>query len=70
MQDGEILFGLDAIADELSRLTGKQITKKQAGYWARRQVFRARKCGHFVTATKTSIREDFSPESAITVIAS
>jgi hypothetical protein len=61
MQDGEVLFGLKAIAGELSRITGKEIPEKTAAYWAKRGVFRSRKCGHFVIATKTSLREDFQP---------
>jgi hypothetical protein len=62
MEDGEVLFGLEAIAGELSRITGKEIDEKTAGYWARRGIYRTRKRGHFVTATKSSLAKDFQPE--------
>jgi hypothetical protein len=62
--DGEVLFGGRAIAAELSRLTGREVPEKTAFYWIQRGVIRARRAGHFLVATKTSLREDLSPESA------
>jgi hypothetical protein len=64
MEDGEVLFGLRAIAGELTRLTGKEIPEKRAAYWAKRGVFRSRKYGHFVVTTKTDLQASFKPEAA------
>jgi hypothetical protein len=63
LQDGETLLGYVPISDEISRVIGKKVTESQAAHWAKRGVYRVRKAGHFVLATKTSIAEDFSLES-------
>jgi hypothetical protein len=61
-KDGEVIFfGLDEIAKELSRVTRKPVTPKTAGYWIKRGVIRAKKAGHFRTATRSSIAADLTP---------
>ena len=65
MYDGEVLFGGKAIAAELSRLTGREVPEKTALYWIKRGVIRARKAGYFLVTTKTSLREDLSPETSV-----
>jgi hypothetical protein len=64
MQDGEALIGFEAHARELSRVTGKNVTAKQAQHWSKRGVYRTRKVGHFRAATRRSIEEDFTPEDS------
>jgi hypothetical protein len=59
--DGEVLLGDIAIAQELSRLLGREVHPKTANYWIKRKIIRAKKAGHFHAATRTSLREDFQP---------
>jgi hypothetical protein len=62
-ENGEVVFfGLEEIAGELSRVTRKRITAQRAAYWIKRGVIRARKAGHFRSATRASIQADLSPE--------
>jgi len=63
MKDGEVLLGYSAHALELSRITGKKVTPKQAQHWSKRGVYRTKKVGHFRSATRGSIAEDLSPRS-------
>jgi hypothetical protein len=61
MDDGEVLRTFKAHAREISRVTGEEVSAKQAAYWAKRGVYRVRRQGYFYFTTRTAIREDFSP---------
>jgi hypothetical protein len=60
--DDVVFFGLEQIAAELSRVTKKEVTAKRASNWIKSGVIRARKAGHFRTATRSSIAADLRPE--------
>jgi hypothetical protein len=62
--DGEVLFGGAAIAEEIARLTGKPISSDQAYRWAKNGTIPAKKAGAFVVTTKTALRESFQPRSS------
>jgi hypothetical protein len=61
--DSEVLFGGVAIAEEITRLTGKPISPDQAYRWAKNGTIKAKKAGQFVVTTKPALRESFRPRS-------
>jgi len=63
MDDCEVLRTFKAHAREITRVTGEEVNARQAQYWAARGVYRVQRRGHFYFATKTSIAEDFTPET-------
>ena len=64
MQDNQIHLGCRALARALSQVIGRPVSEKQAGDWARKGLYRTKKVGHFRSATTTTIREDFTPETS------
>jgi hypothetical protein len=62
--DREVLFGGVAIAEEITRLTGKPTSPDQAYRWAKNGTIRAKKAGQFVVTTRTALRESFQPDAA------
>jgi hypothetical protein len=63
MNDGEVLFGAEAIASELARLTGKSISIDQVYRWAKNGTISAKKRGTFVVSTRSALRKDFQPDA-------
>jgi hypothetical protein len=60
----ESLFRIKAIAAELSRLTGGEVSEQRAKYWCAKGYIPAWKIGPFWASTRSALRERFRVPSA------